>query len=112
MERVVIGMLALAILLFLFPVQTLSWIPSTVVGIAISILFLTPLLDVVSGKTDEYTLASLLFGSVLYVLYTEFCYGGDFVKSAVFVLQWMATTCFISYATTFILKRMEKWIVR
>lgn len=112
MERIMLGIIALTILLLFFPISTLNWLPNAVVGIAISLLFLSPLMDVASGKTDKYTVASLAVGVILYLLYTEYYFKGDFVQSAVFVLQWMATTCFISYITSMIVKRLERAIIR
>jgi len=92
-----IGVLATIVVAILAPQEYDSWIINMVVGMALSTFFMMPLSKAIKGeKLAKVSAISFLIGVVLFYAYTQYEFGGDYVKALIFLAKWIATFAFIS----------------
>lgn len=95
-NKLIVGSVCTFLLILLDPVGFGPWIVDTFFGIAISSMFLAPLVSYITGEGRQYIPVTVLIGFVLFVVYFYCVSKMDLLSSVIFVLQWMATFTFIS----------------
>jgi len=111
-RKFLVGAVCLLLLALLDPLDFYPWLIDTLFGIAISAMFLTPLVNYITGERRHYLPVTLGIGFVLFVFYFFVFNNADLRATVIFVLQWMVTVLLISGAFMIVFREYREFMMK